>query len=152
MHHVPSAVMSIDVEAAEAGLYEMPKGLDNSDTIYESLRSPSCCCWRLRWRRWRWWQYWRWRCRFLWRDPVLRGAPQLMSPNAEPASMAYACSVGGEEHMAINMVPAGLASSVVYATPAEGFSRKKTAVRCARPAPSGGTCKNVPINIYMCIR
>lgn len=46
--------------------------------------------------------------------------------------------------MAINMVPAGLASSVVYATPAEGFSRKKTAVRCARPAPSGGTCKNVP--------
>lgn len=37
MHHVPSAVMSIDVEAAEAGLYEMPKGLDNSDTIYEPI-------------------------------------------------------------------------------------------------------------------
>lgn len=29
--------MSMDVEAAEAGLYEMPGGLDNSDAIYEPI-------------------------------------------------------------------------------------------------------------------
>eukprot|EP00729_Bicosta_minor_P007638 gene7638-16976_t len=101
-----------------AGLYEMPMGLN---AIYEPIDTYMV--------------------------PVAGGgaggAGFSAAEYAEPASMSHASSVGAEEHVAINMVP-GSASSVVYATPAEGYGRRKTAVRCARPAPSGGTCKNVP--------
>lgn len=164
MHQVPSTVMPMDDEAADAGLYDAANSiydLATASPVYDAIDD------------------------YMVPVPINNdtGAGSYDLANEEPADMHANTAFNnnnnndngaGQQNLAVNIAAAGTmytipledgaasaASETMYATLVEdgasaasyempdGFDdsghRRKTAMRCARPSPSGGTCKKVQV-------